>query len=153
MATVKFDSNFQELFTAMVETSFEYVGRNKEDVDCIYIYASMEDDIIFYNVFYSINGHLAKANKVNDFLSNSPATPEMNKQLLKVCTDFLEETSELFEEDNREVPTLMKMVYNPKTGAFDNDISYKKHFSNHPERTEVDGFNEWFEEVKLQKNS
>jgi hypothetical protein len=135
----------------MVEIAFEYVGRNKEEVDCIYIYASMEDDSIFYNTFYSIKGNIVKAHKVNDYLSNNPATPEMNKKLLKIGTDFLDETSELFENHNREVPTLMKMTYKPKTKTFDNDIHYEKYFSDHLERTEVDGFNEWFEEMKSTK--
>jgi len=143
-----FDAEFQQLFTKMVEIAHEYVGRNKEEVGCIYIYASMENKEIFYNVFYSIKGNITKAHKVNDFLPDDPATPSMNRQLLKIGTGFLNETSALFEKHNMEVPTLMKMTYKPKTGAFDNDINYDLHHSNHSERTEVDGFNEWFEEIK-----
>lgn len=143
-----FHAEFQQLFTNMVEIAHEYVGRDKEEVDCIYIYASMENREIFYNVFYSIKGNLTKAHKVNDYLSNHSATPKMNKQLLRIGTNFLDDTSELFEKHNMEVPTLMKMTYKPKSGAFDNDINYDLHHSNHPERTEVDGFNEWFEEMK-----
>jgi len=148
MVTKEFDAKFQRLFTSIVETSFEYVGRSKEEIDRIFIYASMEDETFFFNVFYLIKGNLSKANTVNEYLTDNPATPEMNKQLLRVCTGFVDEISELFEADEREVPTLIKMTFEPKTGAFDSDISYKKFYSEHPERTEVDGFNEWFEDVK-----
>jgi len=55
MKKTKFDQEFQRLTTEMVEVGFEYIGRNKEEVDNVYIYASMEDEMYFYNLFYKIN--------------------------------------------------------------------------------------------------
>ena len=149
MATKEFDPKFQELFSAMVEIALEFVNRNKEEVDCVYIYGSMEDDCQFYNVFYNINGKLIELHLLNTISKEQyDLSDERVFKLLELGADFLEETSELFEGDEREVPTLMKMTYSPKTGAFDSDINYDLHYSDHPERTEVDGFEEWFEEIK-----
>lgn len=149
MPTKEFDIKFQELFTGMVEVSFEFVNRNKKEIDCIYIYASMENNSLFFNVFYQVNGELTKLNLLNVVSKEQyDLSDDRTFNLLDVGNDLLEETMELFEDDEREVPTLMKMTYKPKTGAFDNDIIYEPQYSNDKDRSNVDGFNEWFEEVK-----
>ncbi|WP_221417870.1 hypothetical protein, partial [Fulvivirga kasyanovii] len=68
--------------------------------------------------------------------------------LLDQGGELLEEVITLFQENDREVPTLMKITFDPKTHAFNNDIIYEPQYTNHPDRTNVDGFEEWFEEMK-----
>lgn len=148
MATKEFDNKFLELQTAMVEIAFEFVNRNEKEVDNIYVYASMEEGDLFYNVYYKINGKNVKLNKLNDVLNQKvDISDDRVFNLFDLGMDYLEETLELFENDEREVPTLMKMTYSPKTGAFNNDISYELHYSNSDEKTNADVFEEWFDEL------
>jgi hypothetical protein len=148
MATKEFDEKFQKLFTEMVEIAFEYLNFNKDEVDAIYIYASMEEGDFFYNVFYKINNKISKKHLVNNFLKiKIDVSSERQQSMLSIGNKYLESISKIFKGDEREVPTLMKMEYHPKTGKFNNDISYDLHYSNHPTRTAVDGFEEWFVEM------
>ena len=60
-----FDKKFQELFTKMVEISFEYVNRNVKEVEGIYIYNAMEGGEYCYNVFYKINNNIVESHELN----------------------------------------------------------------------------------------
>lgn len=149
MEKTKFDKEFQRLTTEMVEIAFEYIGRNKEEVDNVYIYGSMEDDVFFYNLFYEIKNSFVKKEKVNNFLTTKILdSGERIDSLLSIGNHALMHLADVFIEDNREVPTLLKMIYSPKTGGFDCDIIYEPQYSNHPEWTNVDVFENWYKEVK-----
>ena len=142
-----FDEQFQQLFTSMVELAFELVGWDKEEVDEVYVFGSMEDGY-YYNTLYRINGTLVTTNNINtvskrQFDNSSSRIASM----LKLGSRELFKTANLFKEFDREVPTLMKMVYHPKTGAFDNDISYELHHSNKADKLEADVFREWYTEL------
>lgn len=153
MEKTKFDNDFQRLTTEMVEVAFEYIGRNREEVDKVYIYASMEDEIYFYNVFYQINNIIIEKEEVNDILINKIETSrERLRSLLSFGGRSLMDLSDVFIDDEREVPTLLKMVYVPKTGEFDCDIIYEPQYSNHLEWTNVEVFQNWFEEEKGKNN-
>jgi hypothetical protein len=41
----------------------------------------------------------------------------------------------------------MKMVYSPKTGAFDNEIGYELRYTNDPVKTPGRLFDDWFVEL------
>ncbi|WP_320019769.1 immunity protein YezG family protein [Labilibaculum manganireducens] len=149
MGSNTFDRNFERLYTNMAEIAFEFVNRNKNEVDKVYVFASMEADSLFYNVFYRIHELPTELHQVNNLLiAKCDISNSRINDLLRQGTDFLEEVLDLFENDNREVPTLMKMTYEPKTGAFNNDISYELNYSNHKDKTIVDVFKEWFEREK-----
>ncbi len=148
MNSTKFDQDFQKLTTEMVEVAFEYVGRNKKEVDNVYIYASMEDEMYFYNVFYQINNDVVEKEVVNDVLTTKiDSSDERLDSLLSFGGRTLMNLSDVFIDEDREVPTLLKMIYSPKTGAFNCDILYEIHSTN-PEWTNVWAFENWYTEVK-----
>lgn len=154
MKKTLFDTEFQRLTTEMVEVAFEYIGFNKEEVDGIYIYGSMEQGIFFYNVFYKINHQLVKKEKVNDVLTNKvDDSDKIIRALLSFGGEALMDLSDVFTDDSREVPTLLKMVYRPKTGGFNCDILYDPQYSDHETRTNTEGFNDWFNQEKQQQNN
>jgi len=149
MEIKEFDTEFQKLCTTMVEAAFRYVGNNREEVDTIYLYASCENRNPFFNVFFRINGTLVHIHKVNTVCKKlCEVSDDTAFGLLDEGVECLDEMIRLFQQDNREVPTLMKMTYSPKTGAFNNDILYDPQYSSHPDRSNVNGFEEWFEEMK-----
>ncbi|MBC9931821.1 immunity protein YezG family protein [Chitinophaga qingshengii] len=145
-----FDNAFQELTAKMVEIAFEFVHHNSEEVDHIYLYASMEGGCS-YNVFYSINGQLVKLHKVNTVLKKPcDISTERMFRLLTQGNSYLKEMTALFQQDNRDVPTLMQLVYAPATGKLDNKISYGLQFTNSRTKTSKDVFDAWFEAVKAE---
>lgn len=149
MATAEFDIKFQKLTAAMVEIAFEYVGRNKEEIDTVYIYGSMETGSYSYNCFYVVNNVLSKKQNINNYLKEPlNVSSEQQQSLMRIGNKLLQETAEVFKADNREIPTLLKMIFHPKSGNFKCNISYDLHYSNHPEWTNVDVFNQWVEEIK-----
>lgn len=150
MEQTTFDTEFQRLTTEMVEVAFEYIGFNKEEVDGIYIYASMENEIYFYNVFYRINSIVIKKEVVNDVLINkTDSSPEKLRGLLRTGGNLLMDLSDVFIKDEREVPTLLKMVYSPKTGNFNCDVIYEQ-YSKNPDWTNVSAFNNWYKQESEQ---
>ena len=148
MEKTKFDKEFQRLTTEMVEVAFEYIGRNSEEVDNVYIYASMENEMYFYNVFYQINNIVVKKELVNNVLQRKTDDSEDRiDNLLSIGGHALMDLSDVFIDDKREVPTLLKMIYSPKTGGFDCDILYEE-YSKNPDWTNVSAFENWYKEVK-----
>ena len=148
MELKEFDEKFRELYTNMVEIAYEYVNRNKEEVDDIYIYGSMEAGDFYYKSFYKINGHVVKMHYINTVSKMQyDISRDRMIALMRLGVECLEATEKLFKEDNREVPTVMKINYSPKTGKFDNDISYQLHYSNVEGKTVAQAYDEWFVEM------
>ena len=146
--TAELDSKFQELFTNMVEIAFEYVDRNSAEVDNIYIFGSMEEDAYYYDVLYMINNRVVYTNEINDVSTHQYNISDARlDKLFDLGKSYLAATSELFKEHNKEVPTILKMCYSPKTGQFNNDIIYEPQYSNDDERIVSDSFDEWYEEL------
>lgn len=147
MATKEFDTKFQELYTKLVDLAFEYVNRNKEEVDVVYVYVDMEGSF-FYNVFYKINGHVVGNHQVNLFSKiQYDISRQRQSKVLGSGGEYVRLVSQLFKDDGREIPTRMKLIYFPKTGAFNNDISYKKEHNYEKLRGNVEVLDEWFVEM------
>lgn len=145
----KFDIRFQEIFTKMVEIAFEFVGRNDQEVEKIFIYGSMEAELLYFDCFYKINGKIVETHEVNDVLTNKcDNSDQVVFQLHDLGIEFLQNTIDLFKEFKREVPTLLKMTFQPATSKFETEISYDLHYTNHLERLASDGLDEWISSEK-----
>lgn len=148
MEITQFDKEFKRLTTEMVEVAFEYVGRNSEEVDHLYIYASMEYEIFFYNVFYQINNVVVEKELVNTVLhQKTDDSGDRIDALLSIGGHALMDLSDVFSDHARELPTLFKMVYAPQTGGFDCDILYENYGSD-PNWTNVSAFKNGYQEVE-----
>src|SRR5581483_11574224 len=103
MDPAEFDTRFTKLFTAMVELAYNYVERNKDEVDGVYIFGSMETDGYYYNACYRINGQMVKKNKVNT-VSKRKYDDSSNTMfaMMDKGIEYLKETAQLFRDDNRE---------------------------------------------------
>jgi len=149
MTQEEFNGQFKELFSGMVQLAFEYVDRNSEEVNIVYVYAAMEGPSNFYNVFYQINGHLVEMHEVNS-VSKQQYDTGMQRMMsvLQTGTSDVSKMRSLFEDFQGKVPTQMKMEFHPNTGKFDNAISYDLFHSNSKKLTNSDIFDQWFEELK-----
>ncbi len=149
LPTIEFDTKFQNLNQKMVEIAFEFVNFNKKEVDTIYLFGSLEGNINAYDIIYRINGKLTEIHELNLFSKKKyDLSDDRVISLLRQGGGYLNDVRDLFKHDSREVPTLLKMVYFPKSGKLTNDISYELHYTNHKTWTSDDIFNQWVEEIK-----
>ena len=148
MELKEFDEKFRELYTALIEIAFEYVNCNKDEVDGIYVFGAIDDGAFSYNVFYRINEKMAEIHQVNSVSDQQYDISDIRTfKLLDIGNDHLEAIAALFKEDNRPVPSDLKMIYSPKTGAFTNNIGYDSHFYEDGQKTIQQVYNEWFVEM------
>ncbi|WP_308377233.1 hypothetical protein, partial [Prevotella corporis] len=94
------------------------------------------------------NGKLAKSHKVNDISKKQydvSSTRAFN--LLNLGNDILMKIENLFIDYNREIPTILKLVYFPKTGKFESYFGYETNFSNSTTKTAQDVYEEWYREL------
>ncbi|MDN3693552.1 hypothetical protein QWZ06_15295 [Chryseobacterium tructae] len=145
-----FDTEFQKYLAELVETGFEFVNNNSEEVDAVYIIGLIESGY-FYKAFYEINGYLVKSHKVNDVSDMQyDIGDEKSFGMLKKGNQILKDIEKLFKNDGREVPGMLKLSYHPKTDKFNSDFSYDKTFINHKTRTAQDVYEEWFTQIDEQ---
>ena len=139
-----FDNDFQGLLTEIVELSFEYVDNNVDEVDTVYTIGLIEKGY-FFKTFYKINGQLAKSHKINEVSKKQydiSSTRAFN--LLTLGNEILMKIEKLFVDYDREIPTILKLVYFPKTGSFESYFGYEKTFSNSTTKTAQDVYEEWY---------
>lgn len=145
---MNFDADFQKLFTEMIEIAFEYVNKNSREVDTVYVIGLIESGYS-YEPFYQINGNLVELHKVNTVSKMQyDISRDRAFSMLKLGTDLLEKIENLFQNDNREVPTMLKLFYYPKTGRFNSNFSYGKNFTNSKTKTAQDVSEDWFNEIE-----
>jgi hypothetical protein len=139
-----FDRRFRELYTGLVEIAFEFVGRNKQEVDAVYVFGTMGIRGYYYNWCYRINGKLVAVEDVNDVSKQQyDLSDDRCDALTEIGIEDLKKTEALFVEAGKEAPTLMKMVYYPKTGQFNNDLDYELILSDRSKSINM-FFKEWF---------
>lgn len=136
----------------MVSICLEYVSNM---ADYIYIYGSNEFGQYSTDVFYQINNIIVKKHKVNDAVSetssNSRPVYDISKErqatLLNILNKDLREISDLCKNNNREMPTEMKLTYDVSNNKLDVQYSYEIKYTNDPEKLPSHIFNDWFEEM------
>ncbi|CEN50796.1 immunity protein YezG family protein [Capnocytophaga canimorsus] len=125
MATKEFDKKFTTLTEEALHIALEYTNYSKE-IDCIYLYISLELGSQ-YLVFYKINNHISFKSKLNNFsLKKYDVSDENQRKLNAEGNAIAEEIKQCFIEDNREVPTYLKITYEPQKGNYNCKIGYDK---------------------------
>jgi hypothetical protein len=155
MNAQKTEDKFYELCTDLAKVAYEYVDYNEQEVDAIYVFSSMEKDIVFYIMFFKINGQLVKTNQINQAFKESEhdASREKVSESYAAGRAVLEEIKKMFSGAKKDVPTTIKIIYYPKTGKFSNDISYDLKWSNTKDLLWDHIYRQWFEEIKNQQTS
>jgi len=147
--TEEFDEKFQRMTTKMVEIAYEFVDRNEEDIDRIYVFGSIEARVYVYNVFFLINNQFVHLHEVNTVSTHHYNDSEGRiLSLLRIGNQTLIAVESLFKAYHKDVPTVLKMIYNPKTKEFDFELLYELQYSNDEVKIAGDVFKDWFEEVK-----
>lgn len=72
--------------------------------------------------------------------------------LLKLGNETLMKIEKLFADNNRDIPTILRLVYFPKSGKFESNFDYGKNYSNSATKTAQDVYEEWFDIERLLRN-
>lgn len=140
-----FEDVFTEIQADMVSICLEYVEKRAEK---IYIYCSYENNMISSGFFYKINGKVVKKHKLNDVISNEQAKYDVSiqrqKGAISIINEDIKAIKELCQQNQREMPTQIKLTYDILTNKLNADYSYELTFSNDKNKTAYDVLEEWY---------
>ncbi|SUJ04692.1 Uncharacterised protein [Sphingobacterium spiritivorum] len=143
-----FDTKFQKLLKELIEIAFGYVNNNDDEVNNVYVIGLIESGY-FYKAFYKIDNIALKSHQINTISKMQyDISKERSFRMLSLGNEILKNIENLFLGDSRAVPSMLKLVYQPKTGKFDSSFSYDKTFSNQKNKTAQDVYEEWFNEIE-----
>ena len=124
MATKVFDKNFAHLIEDALHNALEYTGYSL-DIDCIYI--SLERSVQ-YLVFFRIDGCLSLKHKLNEYVTTKQidVSDENQRWLNSNGNAIAQKIRASFQNDGREVPSSLRITYEPKTGKLNSTMNYDK---------------------------
>ncbi|MYL60101.1 immunity protein YezG family protein [Virgibacillus halodenitrificans] len=147
-----FEDRFSELQADMISICMEYI---EDRADKIYVYASCEESIISSKFFYLINNKYVKPHKVNDAVANGDerynVSSERQFMVLDILNEDIEKIKELCLDNEKDMPTEMKLVYDVKSGKFKAEYKYDLVYTNHETKTARQIADEWFDELQNNK--
>ena len=110
----------------MLEACMDYARWNDEEIDEVYIFANIEESI-FPKWFYRINSKIVGAHELNDHVKKKCDTStDRQFEILGILSDEVIAMEDTFIDHKQEVPTRVKIQYNPKSNKFDVNIDYTK---------------------------
>ncbi|MCW7492549.1 hypothetical protein ND861_09555 [Leptospira sp. 2 VSF19] len=149
MPSKDFDKKFQDLCQKILQVASEFVDYNDKEVDAIYFFGAREQKVSYTQTFYKINGKIVELHEVNHALKRKVDNSSLRiSGLLDENLNLLEEISNLFIADNREVPTQIKISYFSKLKKSETKLDYGFHFSNHKTLRVDNVFDRWVEQIR-----
>ena len=130
----------------MISLSLEYV-ENKEET--VYIYVVLEDGLVSFDVFYKIGGFISEKSDVNEYLSEKiNDSDDIQFSLLEYGIEDAEKIEVLFEENSKEVPTEIRLVYDVKNNSLKSNYRYDAMYEKNEDLSVSDVFEAWIQEEK-----
>ncbi|QIQ21446.1 DUF600 domain-containing protein [Zophobihabitans entericus] len=139
-----FEDSLSELQADMVDITLEYAFHK---ADKIFIYCSCENNTYYFSFFYEINGMIVHKHKLKDIDSTYDVSISRQKGAVKIGVEDLEKIHELCKEQQREMPTEMKLIYDVKKNNLSANYSYESKYSSTDNLMAMDIFDQWFDEV------
>ena len=130
----------------MISLSLEYVENKAETV---YIYVVLEDGLVSFDVFYKIGGFISEKSDVNEYLSEKiNDSDDIQFSLLEYGIEDAEKIEVLFEENSKEVPTEIRLVYDVKNNSLKSNYRYDAMYEKNEDLSVSDVFEAWIQEEK-----
>ena len=141
-----FEDQLMEIQSDMISLSLEYV-ENKEEI--VYIYVVLEDGLVSFDVFYKIGGFISEKSDVNEYLSEKiNDSDDIQFSLLEYGIEDAEKIEVLFEENSKEVPTEIRLVYDVKNNSLKSNYIYDAMYEKNEDLSVSDVFEAWIQEEK-----
>ena len=141
-----FEDQLMEIQSDMISLSLEYV-ENKAEI--VYIYVVLEDGLVSFDVFYKIGGFISEKSDVNEYLSEKiNDSDDIQFSLLEYGIEDAEKIEVLFEENYKEVPTEIRLVYDVKNNSLKSNYRYDAMYEKNEDLSVSDVFEAWIQEEK-----
>lgn len=140
----KLEDKLSEIQTDMISLALELA---EGKIDIAYIYGSYENNSLSFNSFFAKDNKVYAINKL-DQLGIENLTKDRMFQYLEIGISDLERIITLFQEDKKQAPTQLKLVYDNVNKKANAKYSYEIFYSNSDSLTPEDIFMEWYNEVK-----
>ena len=135
-----FEKQFSELQADMISVCFEYCERKS---DTIFVHFICENNSIFANFFFRIDGNMRKKGRLDD--SGTPVSVMRQKEALSIITNDMRAILSLCDQNSKPVPTEIRIVYDVKKDSLRADYHYDQICSS--EKTDRAVSDEWFDEL------
>ncbi|WP_342986301.1 hypothetical protein [Streptococcus parasanguinis] len=139
-----FEDKLSEIQKDMISLALELA---EEKIDTAYIYGSYENHSLSFNSFFAKDKKVYTINKLDELGIENLTTDRMFQYLDIGITDF-KRLITLFQEDKKQAPTQLKLVYDNVNKKAKAQYSYDLFHSNSDTLTPYDIFMEWYNEVK-----
>ena len=141
-----FEDQLMEIQSDMISLSLEYV-ENKAEI--VYIYVVLEDGLVSFDFFYKIGGFISEKSDVNKYLSEKiNDSDDIQFSLLEYGIEDAEKIEVLFEENSKEVPTEIRLVYDVKNNSLKSNYIYDAMYEKNEDLSVSDVFEAWIQEEK-----
>ena len=141
-----FEDQLMEIQSDMISLSLEYV-ENKAEI--VYIYVVLEDGLVSFDVFYKIGGFISEKSDVNEYLSEKiNDSDDIQFSLLEYGIEVAQKIEVLFEENSKEVPTEIRLVYDVKNNSLKSNYRYDAMYEKNEDLSVSDVFEAWIQEEK-----
>ena len=141
-----FEDQLMDIQSDMISLSLEYVENKAETV---YIYVVLEDGLVSFDVFYKIGGFISEKSDVNKYLSEKiNDSDDIQFSLLEYGIEDAEKIEVLFEENSKEVPTEIRLVYDVKNNSLKSNYIYDAMYEKNEDLSVSDVFEAWIQEEK-----
>ena len=141
-----FEDQLMDIQSDMISLSLEYIENKAETV---YIYVVLEDGLVYFDVFYKIGGFISEKSDVNKYLSEKiNDSDDIQFSLLEYGIEDAEKIEVLFEENSKEVPTEIRLVYDVKNNSLKSNYRYDAMYEKNEDLSVSDVFEAWIQEEK-----
>ena len=141
-----FEDQLMDIQSDMISLSLEYV-ENKAEI--VYIYVVLEDGLVSFDVFYKIGGFISEKSDVNEYLSEKiNDSDDIQFSLLEYGIEDAEKIEVLFQENSKEVPTEIRLVYDVKNNSLKSNYIYDAMYEKNEDLSVSDVFEAWIQEEK-----
>ena len=126
METKDFHKKISHLIEDALHNALEYTGYSS-DIDCIYIYISLERSIQ-YLVFFKINGCISLKHKLNEYVTAKQidVSDDNQRKLNSNGNAIAQKIRASFQDVRLEIPSSLRITYEPKAGKLNSTMSYDK---------------------------
>ena len=139
-----FEDKLSEIQKDMISLALELA---EDKIDTAYIYGSYENNSLSFNSFFAKDNKVYTINKLDQLGIENLTTDRMFQYLDIGITDFKRFIT-LFQENKKQAPTQLKLVYDNVNKKAKAQYSYDLFYSNSDTLTSYDIFMEWYKEIK-----
>lgn len=133
-----FEDYFSDILTDIVCITLNFT---KIPMDKIFIHCSNEGNCISSNVFFQKDGSKIKRSQLSEISELE------QKQIIHLINERILNLKEMCEDNKKQVPTEIKLIYEVETKHLISDFCYKNLYSESENLIVQNIFDKWFESI------